>query len=268
MTRRLWSLGAAALMAAMVSTPAQTAPYPVNATLSVTLGELGSLALTGSGVGTSDGRFLAASLPAGVIDLASTASLSISPPILDLSLITVAGGLQNHAGSFVPGGGSGGGLGGDMGNTGIASFFFTNGGAAGAIPLNAVGGGTSMTIMGSPLTVVGAIWTDLGVDATTPTRTIQVMEAPAGIPSTITGTAFDHRTAGGLGTVQLVAPGIVKIFMGNLGNLPIVGTLKLQFVPEPGMGLLVGSGLVGLVAMGRRHRSTPGSRSRLQRPSL
>ena len=256
MTQRSLPIGAAAVLTALFSIPTHAAPYPVNATLTITFGELGSLALTGSGLGTSDGRFLGASLPAGVIELATTASLSISPPVLALSLITVAGGLQNHAGSFVPGGGSGSGLGGGMGNNGIASFFFSNGGAAGAIPLNAVGGGTSMTIMGSPLTAVGGIWTDLGVDATTPTRTIQVMQTPAGIPSTITGTAYDNRTAGGLGTLQLVAPGMIKIFMGNLGHLPLVGTLTLQFVPEPGTLLLVGSGLVGLMAVGRRHRST------------
>jgi hypothetical protein len=159
----------------------------------------------------------------------------------------------NAAGTFVPGGGDDGGMGGLMGNSAISNLFFTNGNPAGAVALNPLGGGGTVMadVAALPVTVGGAAWTDLGLNATTPTKTIMVMEAPTGIPSTVTGEAFDNRTAGGLGTVQLVAPVIAKIFAGNLGNLPVIGVLALQFVPEPGTTLLFGSAIVGLLAVAR-----------------
>jgi hypothetical protein len=253
---KLSSLGAAlALIALFAASPVRAAEFEVSATLTVQLGTLGGPALTGTGIGTSDGQFLGASIPAGLITLSTTAIVPITPPAIGLSLITVPidPPVLNAAGTFVPGGGDGGGLGGLMGNSAVSNLFFTNGNPAGSVALDPLGGGgTVMALVAAlPVTVVGAAWTDLQLNATTPTKTIMVMEAPTGIPSTVTGVAFDKRTAGGAGTVQLVSPVIAKIFAGNLGNLPVIGVLALQFVPEPGTTLLFGSAIVGLLAVAR-----------------
>ena len=253
---KLFSLGAAlALIAIFAASPVRAAQYGVSATLTVQLGTLGGPSLTGSGIGTSDGQFLGATVPAGLITLAQTALVPITPPAIGLSLITVpiTPPVLNSAGSFTPGGGDGGGLGGLMGNTAISNLFFTNGSAAGSVALDPLGGGGTVMalVAGLPVTVVGAAWTDLQLNATTPTKTIMVMEAPTGIPSTVTGVAFDKRTVNGEGTVQLVAPVLAKIFTGNLGNLPVIGVLTLQFAPEPGTTLLFGSAIVGLLAVAR-----------------
>src|SRR5690606_33605548 len=163
---------------------------------------------------------------------------------------------------------NGGTLGGAMGNNGIAKLYFgpntltpsptpcvgTGCPLAGSVPLKYIGGGGNgmAVVAGLPVTVIGAVWNNLGVNATTPTKTLKIQKAAAGIPITITVTAFDKRTPGGAGTLQLVAPVNAKLAAGGLGILPVVGVLTLQFVPEPGTLLLVGSGIVGLVAFGRK----------------
>jgi hypothetical protein len=230
--------------------PAHAASLPVNGTLEF-LVVFGSVVLTGSGIGDSGGGVgSSASIPAGLFSGASTVTAPITPPQSGLSLITVPPPHGNAAGTFAPGGA--------MGNSIVANLFFTNGAPAGVIPLQYVGaGGTGMVVFsGLPVTVIGAAWTNLGVTAGDATRTTMLMTAPTGIPITVTATAFDKRTAGGVGTLQLVAPATMKILGGNLGTQFLVGSLRLEFVPEPGTLLLFGAGVVGLTAFARtRERS-------------
>jgi hypothetical protein len=93
----------------------------------------------------------------------------ISPPAIGLSKITIPASVgnpvTNSAGSFTPGGA--------MSNDGIANLFFTNGSPAGSVALKYVGGGgTGMALVaGLPVTIVGAIWTNLGVTIGDPTKT-------------------------------------------------------------------------------------------------
>jgi hypothetical protein len=247
--RKLMILSSVAL-ALTLTAPATAAVLAVDGTISVVLGTLGGPELTGSGIGTSNGPLGLATVPAGMIALTQPVTVGISPPALGLSKITLpaSGGMPivNAAGSFNPGGA--------MANNGVANLFFTNGSPGGVVPLAYVGGGgTGMVLVsGLPITILGASWTNLGLTSMDLSKTLMFMEAPAAIPLTLTATAFDKRTAGGVGTVQLVAPAIAKIYGGNLGNLPVIGQLTLHYTPEPGTLLLLGSGVAGLVAFARK----------------
>jgi hypothetical protein len=250
--RKLLTIGAALALTAGVAGQATAAQLGVNGTLTVILGTLGGPELTGSGTGESAGAFGLATIPQGLIALTVPVTVAIDPPAIGLSKITIPASpgapILNDAGNFNPGGA--------MGNNGVSFLFFTNGNPAGSVPLKYVGGGgTGMVeVAGLPVTVVGAAWTNLGVTAGDATKTVMFMEAPAGNAVTLTATAFDKRTAGGGGTVQLIAPALAKIFGGNLGNLPVIGQLTLQYSPEPGALLLGGAAIAALLGLARRNR--------------
>ena len=57
-------------------------------------------------------------------------------------------------------------------------------------------------------------------------------------------------TPGGAGTLVLVTP--TKVITNVAGMLAAFGTLTLTYVPEPGTLLLLGAGVAGLTAIGRR----------------
>ena len=56
---------------------------------------------------------------------------------------------------------------------------------------------------------------------------------------------------GGTGQVQLIAPTRVNTVLSS-GNTPAAGRNTFRFVPEPGSLLLIGSGVIGLLLIGRR----------------
>ena len=82
---------------------------------------------------------------------------------------------------------------------------------------------------------------------------VTVMGGVNGVPSTVMGTGFDNRTAGGAGVLQLVSPTIVGL--GALGSLASLATITLEIVPEPATALLVACGLAALGALRARSHS-------------
>jgi hypothetical protein len=75
-----------------------------------------------------------------------------------------------------------------------------------------------------------------------------------------------HRTPSGVvtGGLQLIAPARISA-SPVFGNLPVVARMRLNFVPEPGMGIGLGSAAILLALLGwrrsrRREPRCPGGR--------
>lgn len=102
------------------------------------------------------------------------------------------------------------------------------------------------------------------------TGTITV-SAPAGVAASyFTAMGTDSRNAAGTtGTIQMIAPRLTygyslpgqvppKDGTGSIGTITWeaggIGTASLTFLPEPGSALLLGSGILGLVGIGRLRR--------------
>jgi hypothetical protein len=127
--------------------------------------------------------------------------------------------------------------------------------ATGTPPVGLGIGGTQVLTGAINFTAFHAPWT-IGqpvMTLHTPNSTISTPALPGGFahgPASLT-----TSTAQPSGAVQLVT--VSKVFTSLTGaypEIPMTGVLTLHFVPEPGTLLLLGSGVAGLAAYGRRRR--------------
>jgi hypothetical protein len=211
------------------------------ATLSFTfvVGNLPPPTLHGSGATVLTPPGLPYTIPAGVFGGNPQVVVPISPTFVGLTNVTIpANSVNNPGATFDPGGA--------MGLSGAAFF---NSGAHGTIPLFPIGGGgTGMGFLQSiPIKLFGGAWQYAAH------KVFTGMGAALSNAVSVTATAYDNRTAGGDGVLQLVSAGYLHIAPGAaLGNLPVFGVLNINYTPEPGTLLLLGSGVAVLAAIGRR----------------
>jgi hypothetical protein len=112
-------------------------------------------------------------------------------------------------------------------------------------------GGIRLSLEAAPWTIKTATVVD---QITTPTGgsrifTFQTAKGWAHAPASTTSS-----TAQPSGVVQLVTPGQIEtnLPLGSSDQMAVRVILVLHFIPEPGLLLLLGSGVVGLAVLGRR----------------
>ena len=229
-------------------------------TLRVRLARLPTFVVPSAGVAqvTDDGslHLLSFTLPGGTFGPSTVTHYVLETAVTGISSLrfTLS---QNLSGSFsgISGGPPGGG---PMGLSGIAKIcvwiepicssgiFFpltpTTGGAGFGI------GGTASHPGAVALTMYHAPWTIGQPTMTihTPNSTITTPTLPGGFATPPSATAQSS------GVLQLVTVTKIRGVPG-FAEGPAFAILNLHFVPEPGTLLLLGSGVVGLAFIGRRH---------------
>jgi hypothetical protein len=112
-------------------------------------------------------------------------------------------------------------------------------------------GGFKMSLQGAPWTIGLASMRNVTTETpngavTTYTRTIQgFVHGPASVTSGSSAAAIS-------GVLQIVTPVLVETSLGSPDKWQAVFTqVKLHFIPEPGLLMLLGSGIAGLLLLGR-----------------
>jgi hypothetical protein len=233
------SLLALAAVLALLAAPTASAATLASASLGFVIGTLPAASFSGSGTTGQATTDLLATLGAGTSFAGSFTSPVTDPSAVPITAIQVLL-TKNGAGSFS--GTTPGNVGGSASFTGVANVKGFGGMTLLGVPLNLGSGATSSaSAYGINITAISGIWT-----------------AGTAVVTGLTGTATAATLAGsnglnasGVGTLVLVTP--VKLMTNLVGVLPGFGILTLTYVaPEPGLLLLVGAAVAGLVAAGRR----------------
>jgi len=243
---------------------ARAGPLPFTGTLSFRIATLPKVVGAGAGIasvnGSAGGLHLSTLALGGGTFGPITTSIPLTTPSTINSVIFT--GINNLTGTFtgISGGPPGGG---PMGLSGIAKIcigFAPCSYAAVPIPLSPTSGGAgfgiggtasvpgavSLTLQHNPWTVGQPVMTihTANTNNTTPVLPGGFAHGPASLTSS---------TAQPSGILQLVT--VSKVYTSLTGafpEMPVIGFLDLHFVPEPGTLLLLGLGVVGLAAVGRR----------------
>jgi PEP-CTERM motif-containing protein len=268
MKKLLGLLLGTALTLGVAGTQANATPFV--GTLGIAVGALGTLPFVAAGSGTSTASSVA--LPGGTFMGTVAVAVTANPPITAIAVKVLGNGAGAFAGNPLTGTMPIFGAAAVKGNLGggpitlVGVPFFTGHNPGSSAGANGVGVGGSVLIVVGPgvyLNVFNTDWTE-GSKTVGGLFYTYVYHFPSGkmVSATSTsmflnGTAMytgtDSRTPGGLGQVTLVTPTkVVTNLTGGLLILVVLGTLTLNFVPEPGTLLLLGSGVAGLAILGRR----------------
>ena len=212
--------------------------------LAVQIATLDPVVIPGAGSATVNGSGPAGHLTGLVIPANQFAISGFILPVTDPAAFPIAGvqvTAANGAGAFS--GVGGGGFGGAMPINGAAKVCLFGSCEAAvsnlSVPLTVAGqGGVALVTGAVNLTVIGAPWT-------TGTAAVGTAFTAMGGVSPLSNTGAPS------GVVTLVTPTFISTNIGASAVLPAFGILQLHFVPEPGTMMLLGSGIVGLVAFGR-----------------
>ena len=256
------------LFLAGAAAPASAATLPFTATLTVGFGTLPPIVLTASGIGVSNGGGMMFTVPSGLFATTRTFT-GLNSTILQPSQVTVKlysnlQGVFNP--SFAPA----------IAHTPTVGLLGKNLTLPAAPPGTGVGG--AMPLVGNA-TVWALGFPLIMLPFTVGAGTTTVMAANGAIYATVfptfwsTGYGFgiytpgsmtvsyfvitgsDTRTPGGAGRITLVTPIVANVSVGGTpSDTGIRIMLSVNFIPEPGTGLLVGAGIVGLALAGRRRR--------------
>ena len=235
-------------------------------TLDIDLGALPTLSFQGSGVATvnnsSGGNHLNTLRIAGGITGSGTIpvtdpdtigtipSIRISGTLGTGTLSGISGGPPLHAPATLP----------LKGFTKVCLFVP---GCSSFLPLNnTTNGGNTGVGVGGQLTLgqFGPIRISIVNQPWTLGSAMGIQATHEGGFRTVTATGFVHgaassnsSTAASSGVVQLIAPQAITVtgIAGNSTALTLFATLTIHFIPEPGLLLLIGSGVVGLALVGR-----------------
>jgi len=286
--RKLVILGAVAMLAFGAVGTASAKPLNWDGTLVLELGELPALGNTGGGVATVNNS--AGAIPSHLQTLqlkgsrgaiAGTAMVPITDPIAapnGIASVRVKATMQT--GTFAP-------ISGGAASTtvlvnnvlpvnGLAKVCLLSTTCTNFLPLlltqhtpmsgvKGLGVGGLLTIGGGTnpirISIEAAPWTiKTGTSVDQITTPMTTMGAKVFVNKTAMG--FAHSPSSGLsstaqpsGVVQLITPMqvVTNLTAGSNAKIALFGYLTVHFIPEPGMLLLLGSGVAGLVLLGR-HR--------------